>query len=328
MKATVYSIYDDELNETGSWTGWDECLERLRESFDTYALVDHLLDLHSCPDGSIGVLVHTWPSDPLGNQPLGRGRYLETSTSPEGLLRFIAWADLPDGLPFCAGPYHGIVVNYQLVLLGVGEEAEHRARAIAEIYAARTADPAWQALARGDAAAAVESTGAVDQASPPASQVDQAGSNDEAGDESFLDEAPQDIMDAIEQASSSEGLDTEEWPDEGVLQHMGYKVGKEAEEAGVRRKVLRRIIEEPLPNVNHREYMQQWGQPGSELRLRKLAGVIAAQSRNCEGRKGYELAVAHWRADLSHIRSRYYSGTYDFPWPPTTRKGWRRKRRS
>lgn len=111
--------------------------------------------------------------------------------------------------------------------------------------------------------------------------------------------------------AESEGLDTDDWPKVGMLRHAGYHVGQSAPRPEARRAVLRRLLHEPLPNVQDRAYMAEWGLPRSAQRLRKLADCLAALARNARRKEGYELAVRHWEADLAHVKQRYYDGQHD-----------------
>lgn len=115
-------------------------------------------------------------------------------------------------------------------------------------------------------------------------------------------------------------LDEAEWPNVGLLRHMGYRTGRSGKRAHVRRKILDRVYtERALPRVHSHAYMREWGDPNSATRLRKMAHSIAAFVRNNKRKKGkvYRKAIKDWEDDLRYLKRTYYNGRYDFPWPTT-----------
>jgi hypothetical protein len=73
------------------------------------------------------------------------------------------------------------------------------------------------------------------------------------------------------------GIDTKGWLPEGMLQAMGYKVGKtEGLAFGQRKLILTEIFKGHLPPLFPRRYLDEWDAPGTALRLRKLAETIAS----------------------------------------------------
>ena len=65
-------------------------------------------------------------------------------------------------------------------------------------------------------------------------------------------------------------VDAEYWLREGVLRHMGYKVGRtKGLERSVREKILCEIFRGAIPPVFPRHYVNEWGSASTPARLRK-----------------------------------------------------------
>lgn len=65
--------------------------------------------------------------------------------------------------------------------------------------------------------------------------------------------------------------------------------------------------------------MDQWGQPESADRLRKMAEAIAAFARNLKRREDDRMqqAIDSWEGDLDYLFETYYVGHFRFAWPIT-----------
>lgn len=116
-------------------------------------------------------------------------------------------------------------------------------------------------------------------------------------------------------------LETSAWLPEGMLQFMGYTVGKRSElSGGQRRLILTEIFRRPLPPAFPRAYMDEWHEPDTALRLRKLAETIAAITRNARRRRDSLMvtAITHWEQDLRFLYDQFYVGTFQFVWPATS----------
>ena len=113
----------------------------------------------------------------------------------------------------------------------------------------------------------------------------------------------------------------------GMLKFMGYGVGRKAAlSADRRRAILAYVFMGRLPPVNDSHYMQEWGRPKSNRRLRKLANSLAAFARNARRKKSssWNHAIANWEADLAHLKKRYYDRRLrDWKWPETVRRSGR-----
>ena len=117
-------------------------------------------------------------------------------------------------------------------------------------------------------------------------------------------------------------LSNPDWPKTGLLKHMGYEVGENGKDVFTRRGILQIVFDSiGLPQVMSFEYMQEWGQGRSSVRLQKMANVIASMVRNFKRRENprpYRKAINDWESDLEWLKSRFYSGRFSFRWPGTT----------
>lgn len=104
----------------------------------------------------------------------------------------------------------------------------------------------------------------------------------------------------------------------GMLGCLGYQVGASSPLTAVQRaRLLGQVFVMRLPPLNDLEYMASWGQPVTGPRLHKIAECLAAFVKNAKRRSGvsFHTAIAHWEADLVHMRRHYYDGRFDFTWP-------------
>jgi len=108
-----------------------------------------------------------------------------------------------------------------------------------------------------------------------------------------------------------------DWPSRGILRFLGYSTGVSAPSASERRAILDDAFLKPLPNVNSAEYMKSFGSPGSAVRLKRLAQSIASFTKNAKKKSQPSLgtAIEQWEGDLEYLRTKFYVGRYDFPWP-------------
>jgi hypothetical protein len=108
------------------------------------------------------------------------------------------------------------------------------------------------------------------------------------------------------------------WVTEGVLSYLGYRVGeKSALTADQRHAILRRVFNMSLPPIESPAYMDQWGRPGSAIRLQKMANSIASFTRQAKRRTSFDMsdAVSSWERDLIMLHDEYYVGKFGFGWP-------------
>lgn len=110
--------------------------------------------------------------------------------------------------------------------------------------------------------------------------------------------APQSLIDLVQDG----------WVTSGVLSFHNYHVGEEGEPALERRKALNKILNAKLDaKVFNKNYISQWGNPGSLERLMKLATTIAALCRNAKRSKfNYIRAVREWEEDLAYLKDNFF----------------------
>lgn len=123
---------------------------------------------------------------------------------------------------------------------------------------------------------------------------------------------------STEAKAGSGGIQSKGWIPEGMLQLMGYSVGRSSDLSGTQRALLlTEVFRGHLPPAFPSGYMSQWEKPGSAGRLRKMAETIAALTRNARRRRDslMEVAVRHWEDDLRFLHDRFYVGTFQFGWP-------------
>ncbi len=109
-----------------------------------------------------------------------------------------------------------------------------------------------------------------------------------------------------------------DWPQQGVLSCMGYRVGQGGRPAVTRQAILRRALTERLPNVSSPAYMDEWGDPSTCDRLRKMAESIAAFCKNMKRKHDPSAeAIDDWETDLEWLRHTFYLGKCQFHWPET-----------
>lgn len=109
----------------------------------------------------------------------------------------------------------------------------------------------------------------------------------------------------------------------GVLQAMGYQVGKSSPLSEYQRRViLRRTYENNLPQIQNTAYMLEWNVPRTPWRLQKIANCLASfavnhmRHRNADS---FKQAITDWIDDLAWLKENFYDGIYDHPrkfdWP-------------
>ncbi len=111
-------------------------------------------------------------------------------------------------------------------------------------------------------------------------------------------------------------------PDRGILSDLGYHVGKNGKVRSVRRQILVQVFSRELPPFHSRSYMDEWCDPGTPGRLRKLAHSIAAFARNAKRRNTANMrrAVTEWESDLRYLHDKIYIRMFAFErfdWPST-----------
>ena len=109
--------------------------------------------------------------------------------------------------------------------------------------------------------------------------------------------------------------------DMSALKVCGYSVGKSSDmtQAG-RRQFLVYFFTHELPRRVRDEFGDEYGEPGSEYRLRKMANVMASACRNAKRRRDgadFDVAISDWESDLAFLKTEFYDRFRKFEWPPT-----------
>lgn len=108
---------------------------------------------------------------------------------------------------------------------------------------------------------------------------------------------------------------------ESPLHKIGYRVGRtDGAPTSTRREILDSAFNEKLPHVESKDYMAEWGQPGSRRRLRRIARLIAWQVGGARGRAeklGHDMSAAtrDWLDDLEWMKRDLYEPWMRFRWP-------------
>ncbi|BAZ05888.1 hypothetical protein [Calothrix sp. NIES-3974] len=95
---------------------------------------------------------------------------------------------------------------------------------------------------------------------------------------------------------------------EGILRHMGYRVGLSGLPENQRRQILKQVLTGDLPSINSTEYMFEWGKPNSQKRFYKIVDSITAFINNAkqQANKNNQQAIQDWESDLKFLKSIYY----------------------
>jgi hypothetical protein len=110
--------------------------------------------------------------------------------------------------------------------------------------------------------------------------------------------------------------------DFSALKMFGYTVGKTKGWAKPEREVfLSDFMEQDLPPIVAQTFQQEYGEPMSVSRLRKIANLIASNASNRLNNDAnrFAIAITDWESDLSFLKRKYYIGeSLAFqPWPRT-----------
>lgn len=104
--------------------------------------------------------------------------------------------------------------------------------------------------------------------------------------------------------------------DESPLFKLGYRVGThKGRTASERHELLSKAFQNPLPLDDSMEYMQAWAEPGTRLRLQRIAWHIAMLVRAHSKIRSNVVAVEQWKSDLDWLYRNYFSHLMRFLWP-------------
>lgn len=101
---------------------------------------------------------------------------------------------------------------------------------------------------------------------------------------------------------------------ESPLRMMGYCVGVMGLDASHRQAILTTAFKEPIPYAGDADYMEQWGEPNSGKRLKRIAEQLFRNIAAHRNRAGHDVAVAEWLDDLRWLETTFYRGAYSFDW--------------
>lgn len=106
--------------------------------------------------------------------------------------------------------------------------------------------------------------------------------------------------------------------DESAMHRLGYVVGgAHGLPTAARRALLDRFFTEALPPLVRAHHGDEYGEPASEKRLRRMSSLMAW---NIDRFRRHDVArfgpsVEAWAADLEYLRARWHDGWFAFPWP-------------
>ena len=106
--------------------------------------------------------------------------------------------------------------------------------------------------------------------------------------------------------ATDDGLTYQNCEGRGLPGVMGYKTGATGDGAYKRRQILVRIMEKPLPRINSKAYMDEWGDYLSAERLTRLLDHLAVQ-HNTRPMGQFKDSHREWVADIDYLLERYAS---------------------
>lgn len=98
------------------------------------------------------------------------------------------------------------------------------------------------------------------------------------------------------------GVDYDKFVAESPLTRLGYRVGKaRGLPVAERQEILRRALNDFLPNVRSSEYVASWGGPGTTLRYQRICSHLRLLIERSEGNPRMRQAVREWNSDLEWL---------------------------
>lgn len=101
----------------------------------------------------------------------------------------------------------------------------------------------------------------------------------------------------------------EERPEKGLLKTIGYHVGSSGLNAEERRELLDYAMQGVLPFVQSVSYMNEWGEPSSSTRYRKLHRVLASFRTTASNQPNQATAFKEWGDDIAYIEHKWKNST-------------------
>lgn len=121
---------------------------------------------------------------------------------------------------------------------------------------------------------------------------------------------------------SGKGGENEYGAEFSALRIFGYAVGKtKGWPVRKRHDFLTDFMEMELPDIVEKLFSDEYGQPFTTTRLRRMANVIASNASRFHRNDAqkYAVAISDWEIDLEFLKEKYYEGAgLKFePWPIT-----------
>ena len=91
-------------------------------------------------------------------------------------------------------------------------------------------------------------------------------------------------------------------PEMGMLGALGYHVGQtKGQPSRIRREILKFVLGQELPMVHSAAYTDEWGEPNSFKRYRKLVRFLENNIESNQTKPNMKLALKHWKEDLECV---------------------------
>lgn len=107
-------------------------------------------------------------------------------------------------------------------------------------------------------------------------------------------------------------------PKQGVLKRFGYQVGARGPMRRDRQNILHRVFAYGGSLEIEGVDWAEWGAGESTERLQKMSNTLYALKINLEkkqDRSKNQAAITDYDRDLEFLKSTYYDGRFEFPWP-------------
>jgi hypothetical protein len=107
-------------------------------------------------------------------------------------------------------------------------------------------------------------------------------------------------------------------PKQGVLKRFGYRVGASGPMRRERQQILKRVFAYSGSLEIEGVDWAEWGDGQSAERLQKICNTLYALKVNLEKKQergNNETAITDYARDLEFLKTSFYDGQFDFPWP-------------
>ena len=90
-------------------------------------------------------------------------------------------------------------------------------------------------------------------------------------------------------------------PAEGIMSTMGYRVGDtKGIKQEYRYRIIKDVLNSPLPYVDSPSYMKEWGEKSSDKRYNKLKRFLSGEINSPLQKNNYR-AISEWTSDLDWL---------------------------